>query len=285
MVSHRADFQQFLTTRRARLTPQDVGLSAAGTVRRVNGLRREEVAHLSGVSVNYYVRLERGHVSGVSDSVLHAIADALRLHDAERAHLFNLARAAAASSSSHTGSAAVAQGLRPDLRRILAAIDSLPAFVRNFRLDFLGANDLGRALHVHLFAATGGQPNGARFVFLDPRSRDYYLDWEESADDVVATLRAESMRSPRDQRLLDLVAELRSGSEDFASRWAAHNIRRQQSGTKWIRHPVVGDLKLTYEELELPSDFGLTLFIFLPRPGSTSSQALTALAQSCDGKF
>jgi transcriptional regulator with XRE-family HTH domain len=275
-VDNRNDVREFLASRRARLTPQQAGLPAYGGNRRVTGLRREEVALLAGVSVDYYTRLERGNLSGASDGVLEALARALQLDEAERTHLFDLARTAGATRGTRRRPAA--HRVRPGMQRVLDAITDTPAWIRNGRLDFLAANRLGHALYAPVFTSPARPANTGRFVFLDPRSPEFYRDWDIVAGDVVAVLRAEAGRNPYDHGLTDLVGELSTRSEDFRTRWATHNVRFHRSGSKRLHHPVVGDLDLTYEAMEFPSEPGLTLLVYLAEPASPTQDALTLLA-------
>ena len=268
------DIAEFLTSRRAKVTPEQVGLPTYGA-RRVKGLRREEVASLAGVSVEYYKRLERGNASGVSDSVLEALAGALQLDDAERAHLHDLARAVNPVAPKRRRSAQ--QRVRPVVQRIVDAM-STPAIVRNSRVDYLSANALGRALYAPLFDSREQPANSARFTFLDPAAHDFYVDWERTAKDLVAHLRSEAGRNPYDQGLSDLVGELSTRSHEFRAWWAAHNVRYHQTGTKRLHHPVVGELELAYEVMELPADDGLTISTYSAEPGSRSQEALDLLA-------
>jgi transcriptional regulator with XRE-family HTH domain len=268
------DIAEFLTSRRARVTPEQAGLPTWGP-RRVKGLRREEVASLAGVSVEYYKRLERGNASGVSDSVLEALAQALQLDDAERAHLFDLARAASPIAPKRRRGAQ--QRVRPAVLRILDSMTG-PAIVRNSRVDYLAANPLGRALYAPLFDSREQPPNSARFVFLDPAAQKFYVDWERNAKDLVAHLRSEAGRNPYDRGLSDLVGELSTRSHEFGTWWAAHNVRYHQTGTKRLRHPVVGELELDYEVMEISADDGLTISCYSAEPGSRSQQALDLLA-------
>jgi transcriptional regulator with XRE-family HTH domain len=280
-VDTRKDLREFLATRRARITPQQAGLPTYGGHRRVKGLRREELALLAGVSVEYYTRLERGNAHGVSDGVLEALVRALRLDEAERAHLYDLARA--------TGTTARArrrppqQRIRPGVQQLLDAMTGIPAFVQNGRLDVLAANPLARALYADLYegAGPGGggrSPNHARYTFLDPRAGDFYPDWTRTAADAVSLLRAEVGRSPGDRELTGLIGELTTRSERFSALWATHDVRWHTSGSKRFHHPVVGDLALAYEGLELAGDPGQTLITYTAEPGSASRQALTFLA-------
>jgi transcriptional regulator with XRE-family HTH domain len=275
-VDARGDIREFLTSRRARVTPAQVGLPAYGDHRRVPGLRREEVALLAGVSVDYYTRMERGNLSGVSDTVLEALARALTLDDAERSHLFDLARAAQPEPPARRRRP-TRQRIRPSVQRILDAMTAAPAFVRNGRLDIVAANELGYALY-SLHVAPGRPANTARFTFLDPRARDFYLDWDHVADEVVAILRSEAGRDPYDRGLTELVGELSTRSETFRTKWAAHNVRFHDTGLKRLHHPIVGDLELTYESMELSADHGLTMFAYTAEPGSSSAQNLDLLA-------
>jgi transcriptional regulator with XRE-family HTH domain len=270
------DIAEFLTSRRAKVTPGQVGLPTYGP-RRVAGLRREEVASLAGVSVEYYKRLERGNVSGVSDGVLEALARALQLDDAERAHLHDLARAAGRSGFDSPQRRSPAQRVRPVVMRILDSITA-PAIVRNSRVDYLAANPLGRALYAPLLEGREQPANSARFTFLDPVAQDFYADWERTAKDLVAHLRSEAGRNPYDRGLSDLVGELSTRSEAFRSWWAAHNVRYHRTGTKRLHHPVVGALELSYEVMELPADAGLTISVYSAEPGSRSQEALDLLA-------
>ncbi|MFI7383873.1 helix-turn-helix transcriptional regulator [Streptomyces sp. NPDC049813] len=282
--STRADeVREFLRTRRARMTPQRAGLPLVGGRRRVAGLRREEVALLAGMSVDYYIRLERGNLRGVSDSVLDSLSHALQFDDAERAHLYDLARAATASARQPR--AATGQP-RPVVLRVLDAMTDLPAYVRNGRFDIVAANPLGRALYAPVYDsplfARRGPVNTARFLFLDPGSADFWPDREKAAADSVAFLRTESGRSPRDKGLTDLIGELCAKSEEFARRWARHDVKFQRSGAKRLRHPLLGDLVLPYEAFDLPADPGLHLTVYSPEPGSPERGRLDLLADVAD---
>jgi transcriptional regulator with XRE-family HTH domain len=273
-LQHNNDIAEFLTTRRAKITPGQAGLPSYGA-RRVPGLRREEVASLAGVSVEYYKRLERGNVSGVSELVLEALAGALQLDEAERAHLFDLARAA--SPVAPKRARPIKHRIRPVVQRILDQIGA-PATVRNARLDYVGANPLGRALYAPLFDSREQPANSARFTFLDPAAVDFYPEWDRVATELVAHLRSEAGRNPYDRQLSDLVGELSTRSDEFRVRWAAHNVRFHRTGAKRIHHPVVGDLELSYETMELSADDGLSVAIFTAEPGSAAQHALDLLA-------
>jgi transcriptional regulator with XRE-family HTH domain len=275
-VDTRNEIREFLTSRRAKVTPEQAGLRTYGGTRRVPGLRREEVALLAGVSVDYYTRLERGNASGVSETVLEALTRAVQLDEAERAHLFDLARAA--HTTARTRRRPAPQRVRPSVQRLLDAMTGAPAFVRNGRMDILGANRLGYALYSEMYAGPRRPANTARFVFLDPRATSFYLDWEQVATDAVAILRSEAGRDPYDRALSDLVGELSTQSELFRTRWAAHDVRYHDSGVKRFHHPVVGDLTLSFETMTLTGDSGLTMFAYTAEQGSKSEEALNLLA-------
>jgi transcriptional regulator with XRE-family HTH domain len=267
--------REFLTSRRARVTPEMAGLPAFGGHRRVPGLRREEVALLAGVSVDYYNRLERGNLAGVSDSVLDAVARALQLDEAERAHLHDLALAASTTPTKRRRSSPVQ--IRPAVVRLVEAMTDVPAWVRNDRHDILIINRLGRALYAPVLRDTGRPANTARFVFLDPVAHDFFADWEKTASDCVAILRSAAGRNPYDRDLTDLVGELSTRSEEFRTRWAAHDVRFHRTGRKVLRHPVVGELDLEFEAMTLTSDPDLT-FVAYTAAGSASADALSMLA-------
>ncbi|MEU5655106.1 helix-turn-helix transcriptional regulator [Streptomyces sp. NPDC047737] len=272
----REEIKQFLTSRRAKITPEQAGLPTHGGKRRVVGLRRAEVATLAGVSVEYYTRLERGNAGGVSESVLEALARALRLDDAERTHLFHLARTA--GTARPTRRRAAPQRVRPAVQQLLDSMAETPAFVRNGRLDILSANRLGYALYSEVYVDPVRPANHARFIFLDPRSADFYLDWNSVAEDTVALLRAEAGRDPYDRGLTDLIGELSTRSEDFRVRWAAHDVRFHPNGIKRFHHPLVGDLLLHFEALELSGDTGQTIITHTAERNSPSDEALRVLA-------
>ncbi|MFF9126583.1 helix-turn-helix transcriptional regulator [Streptomyces sp. NPDC014889] len=279
-MDNREEVREFLTSRRAKITPNQAGLPS-GTRRRVPGLRRSEVAALADMSVEYYAKLERGNLTGVSPAVLEALARALRLDDAERAHLLHLAQAADGTDAltrprrRHTK-----DQWRPhrSLQWTLDAITAGPAFVRNGRMDILAANALARAFYTDVYAAPHNQANLARFNFLDPASRRFYPDWDQAADVAVAILRTEAGRNPHDKDLHDLVGELSTRSDDFRTRWGAHNVRHHGTGTKRFHHQTVGDLTLAYEGLEMAAEPGLTLTIYTAEPCSPSEEGLRLLA-------
>ncbi|GGK74389.1 helix-turn-helix transcriptional regulator [Mangrovihabitans endophyticus] len=270
------DVREFLASRRARITPEQAGLPSFGGTRRVAGLRRAEVAMLAGVSPDYYTRLERGNLAGVSDTVLDAIARALQLDDAERSHLYDLARAANTRPRARRRPAK--QQVRPGVQSLLDAMTDAPAFVRNGRLDILAANRLGEALYAPAFGTPHRPVNLARFCFLDTGAEDFYPGWEEAANTTVALLRTEAGRDPYDRALTDLVGELATRSDDFRTRWAAHNVRLHHTGVKHFQHPVVGRLDLAFEAMPLPADPGLTLTAYSAQADTPSHDALRVLA-------
>lgn len=281
----KAEVSQFLATRRARITPDKAGLPAYGGNRRVPVLRREEVAMLAGVSVDYYTRLERGNLAGASEEVLESLCEALQLDEAERGHLFDLARAANASGAARSRARrSPAPTLRPTVQRILDAMPDTPAFVRNGRLDVLGANLLGRALYSPMYDSPeriANRPvNTARFHFLDPNAAQAF--WGDQAQrmahDAVAILRAEAGRNPYDKHLTALVGELSTRSEQFRQLWASHDVRYHRSGTKTFYHPGVGALTLDFEALILPVDPGLQLNVYTAAPNSPAADGLKLLA-------
>ncbi|GAA3715377.1 helix-turn-helix transcriptional regulator [Microlunatus aurantiacus] len=276
-MDNQAEVREFLSSRRAKVTPESAGVISFGA-RRVPGLRRAEVAQLAGVSVEYYTRLERGNLAGVSEAVLEGLVSALRLDESERAYLFDLARAASAPATPRRPRRAAE--LRPSIQRLLDAMTGLPAFVRNGRLDVLAVNAMGRALYSQAYEGhRGAQPlNLARFVFLDPRAHLLHPNWSESASTSVSILRTEAGRNPYDKGLTDLVGELSTRSEEFRTRWAAHDVRLHRSGTKHFRHPAVGDLELSFDALELPGEVGLTLTAYSAEPGTPAADNLALLA-------
>ncbi len=272
----RSDIRQFLTTRRAKITPEQAGLPAYGRRRRVSGLRREEVALLAGISIEYYTRLERGNARGVSDSVLDALARALQLDDVERTHLIDLVRTANATRPARRRP--TREQVRPSVQRILDTMTGTAAFVRNARLDILSANQLGYALYSPVFLDPVRPANLARFIFLDRHAAEFYGDWDGIAHAAVGSLRADAGHNPYDRQLSDLVGELSTRSKEFAARWAAHNVKHYRSGEQPFHHPIVGDLTLNYDALEIPADPGQTIVAYTAQPHSPSQQALNLLA-------
>ena len=273
-MEDRDGIREFLASRRAKITPEQAGLPVYGTNRRVEGLRREEVALLAGISVEYYTRLERGNTNGVSDDVLEGIARALQLDEAERAHLFDLVRATLTRAPRRRPTQ---ERVRPGVQQILDSITA-PAYVRNERLDILAANRLGEALYSPVFDLSSRPINSARFLFLSPKASEFFVDWDTIAHDAVAILRSAAGRDPYDKRLTDLIGELSTRSDEFRVRWAAHNVKFHRTGTKRFHHPVVGEVTLNFEALELAADPGQRLNVYTAEPGSPSHDALDLLA-------
>jgi transcriptional regulator with XRE-family HTH domain len=271
------EVREFLTTRRAKISPARAGIPTAGQ-RRVPGLRRSEVAALSGVSVEYYAKLERGALSGVSPGVLDAIARALQLDDAERAHLLRLAHEADGSNALLRPRRRPKQWtVRPSLQWALDAITA-PAILVNNRQDLLAANHLGRAMYSDVYTDPGRLPNFGRFTFLDSAARRFFPDWNLAADMTVANLRTAAGKDPHDKGLHDLVGELSTRSDDFRRRWGAHNVRTHGTGVKQFHHHVVGDLELAYESMDLRAEPDLTVTMYAAEPDSPTAQALILLA-------
>jgi transcriptional regulator with XRE-family HTH domain len=275
----RADIRNFLSTRRARVTPESAGLPAyGGDRRRVPGLRREEVALIAGVSPQYYIRLERGDAAGVSDSVVDGIANALQLDDVEQAHLLDLIRTASSPRQARRRRQPPAQRVRPTVQRLVDAMHLTPAMVLNGRLDVLTTNTLGHAVFAPAFDDPKGTPNMARFVFLDPRARTFFREWGKVAGDTVAILRAEAGRDPHDRAMSDLIGQLATRSDEFRVRWAAHDVAIHATGVKLLHHPFVGDLDLPFESLPLAAGSSSNLVAYAPEPDSAAHDALTLLA-------
>jgi transcriptional regulator with XRE-family HTH domain len=273
----RTEIREFLSSRRARIAPEKAGLPAYGGNRRVKGLRREEVALLAGVSVDYYVRMERGGLAGASDGVLDALASALQLDEAERDHLFHLARRSRTPGGPHRRGPAVT--VRSTLQQVLDAISHAPAWIGNGRYDVLATNRLARALYAPVLADPRRPANTARFVYLSPEAaRDFFVDYDRIAIDVAAKLRMEAGRDPHDEELIALVGELSSRSELFRQRWASQDVRLHRSGRKRLCHPVVGRLDLDVESLELPAEPGLHLNVYTAAAGTPAADGLTLLA-------
>lgn len=269
------DVQQFLTALRARITPEKAGLTTFGGERRVPGLRREEVAQLAGVSTAYYTRMERGNLSGVSESVLHALVRALELDEAESSHLFDLARVA--SGPRRTARTRPETRISPLVAQLLDTMRDVPAVAMNRVTNVAGSNALGRALFPDLFPVDTAPLNSARYLFLDPRSQDFYMDWEISAREAVSALRLMAGQDPSDRALMSLVGELATRSADFRTWWGGHTVRTHVTGTKRINHPVVGEMILSYETLALPSNSGVVIATYLAEPGTRSADALDLL--------
>lgn len=276
------DISEFLTSRRAKLTPADIGLPDFGGRRRVPGLRREEVALVAGVSSEYYKRLERGNALGVSEAVVDGISRALQLDEAEHAHLNDLIRAANAGVSPQRRRPSRKSQLTPSMQQTIDAMSTVPVFMQNGRLDAVAVNRLGRALFSEMLDDAGPPANAARFIFLDPRAQTFYRDWDGQTRQIVAILRAEAGRSPYDRPLSDLVGELSTRSDLFRQLWGAHDVREHRTGLKNVHHPVVGDLDLTFQVMDLAADRGLQMIIFSAEPGSATQERLQLLANMAE---
>ncbi|MBO1336607.1 helix-turn-helix domain-containing protein [Streptomyces sp. VRA16 Mangrove soil] len=273
----------FLRSRRARIQPEEVGLPGHGR-RRVPGLRREEVAQLAGVSVDYYIRLEQGRGSGgtsrtnsggVSDAVLDAVARVLRLDETEQAYLRSVARPA--RTRRRTDGAGPGQRVRPGLRLLLDTIEKAPAFVLGRRMDVLAWNALGDAV-VGFSAMAPEERNMPRQVFLNPAARELYPEWRAVAAETVAHLRLDAGLHPRDPQLAVLVGELSLGSEEFRRLWADHQVKEKTHGAKRLLHPVVGELVMPYETLSVSGEQDQVLVVYTPQPGSPTEERLRVLA-------
>nr|WP_033342151.1 helix-turn-helix transcriptional regulator [Catenuloplanes japonicus] len=277
-MDNRDEIRAFLTSRRAKISPEQAGIPGYGS-RRVAGLRRGEVAALAGVSVEYYTRLERGNLAGASDSVLDALAGALQLDDLETAHLHRLARAAGPQTVRARTHPRTTPEIRPAIRRLLDSLDGVPAFVRNHRFDTLATNALGRALYAPMFDAQSVQPvNSMRFTFLDPHAQAFYPDWAKTARSAVGALRIAAAAHPHDRQLMNLIGELSMRSDAFRGWWAAQDVFVHRHGVKRFHHPAVGELELAYEGLELPGDEVLTVVTYSAEPGTPSGDGLRLLA-------
>ena len=276
-MDNQAEVREFLATRRAKISPQQAGVPLYGQRRRVPGLRREEVANLAGLSVDYYTRLEKGNLRSASDSVLESIAKALQLDDAERAHLLDLAHAARDGAKPSRRRPPAPQ-VRPSIQWMLDSMTTSAAFVRNGRLDIVALNALCRAFYAPVLAETTQPVNLARYCFFNPTARDFYPDWDGAADTTVSLLRTEAGRDPHNRALTDLVGELATRSDEFRTRWAAHDVRLHHTGSKQFEHPVVGGLTVSFDAMELPADPGLTLTVYAAEPGSATQEKLAMLA-------
>lgn len=272
----RAQIRDFLSTRRARITPEQAGLPAYGGTRRVKGLRREEVAMLAGVSVDYYVRMERGNLAGASERVLEALAGALQLDEAEHTHLLALAKECGAGT---TRRRPAPRTVRPAVQQVLDAMTDAPAWVRNGRHDIVAMNQLARALYSPVLADPERPANTTRFVYLHrDAAEEFFVDYDKIANDAAAMLRLEAGKNPQDKALIELVGRLSTSSDLFRQRWASHDVQFHRSGRKRLRHPVVGQLDLDFESMDLASAPGLHLNVYTAPAGTPSADALRLLA-------
>ena len=270
------EVRDFLSTRRARITPEAAGLPNFAAHRRVPGLRREEVAMLAGVSVEYYTKLERGNLSGASESVLNSLAGALQLTREERDYFFLLAKSTSPSRAARRSPNV--ESLRANLQHTIDLMTGIPVYVRNSKLDILGLNALGKAVFPWAVSSDGKPRNTARFVFLNDEARNFFPDWQKSAEDAVSILRMAAVKDPYDRALTDLIGELSTRSEDFRQMWARHNIGRNQIGQKHFFHPIVGALTFNYEALSAFEDPDLVMLVYTPAAGSPEVDKLLQLS-------
>ena len=282
MMAKNDDVREFLVTRRAKITPDMVGIPRGAGRRRVPGLRREEVAMLSGVSTDYYTRIEKGHLSGVSDEVLDALARTLKLDDAETAYLYNLARAAHRPARARRQPRAT-PSVPQQIQLLIDSMSTSPVIALSQRLDVLTANALGRALFDVVYASPtrrsiASAPNMASFVFLDPAAADFYEDLDDAAATCVKILRAQAGATPHDKQLIQLIGELSTRSENFGERWATHDVGSHRSGKKTLHHHEVGELILGFEELTLDSTPSITLSTYVAEPSTPTAERLQLLA-------
>ncbi|MFC3997790.1 helix-turn-helix transcriptional regulator [Nocardiopsis sediminis] len=284
MMHSEAELSLFLKARRAALDPEQVaGLPRTLNRRRVRGLRREEVAQLAGVSVDYYTRIEQGRGGAVSAEVLGALSDALRLSDTERTYLRNLAgrntrRSGASSADGVCAPPAMPrQRVRPELRTLLTAMERVPALIMGRALDLLAWNEPLARLWPGLELLGDDDLNLARLLFLDPQAAALHIDLDAMRREVVAKLRADSGADPDEPRLCGVVQDLRDGSPAFRGLWEEREVREQPHGIHRLRHPVAGELTLYFEKMPLPADPGQTLLTYAAEPGSPSEERLRLL--------
>jgi transcriptional regulator with XRE-family HTH domain len=274
-MDSRSEISSFLSSRRAKLTPEQAGVPLFSGTRRVPGLRREEVAHLAGVSVDYYARLERGKISGASREVIEAIARALQLDEDERDHLFDLARISERRTPRRQPSNRTT--VRAGIQRVLDSIET-PAFVQNARLDRLASNRIGRALYSLPADGSRDRFNYAHYLFLDSRARQFHRDFDIAKHNVVSLLHAATAKDPYDKELIEIIGTLSTQSEEFRSLWASPDVFRYRSGAKMLTHSTVGDLEFGYESFDLSTDPGLVMLVYTVEPGSPTAEAMGLLA-------
>jgi transcriptional regulator with XRE-family HTH domain len=268
-----AEFGKFLKAMRSRLTPENAGIVSGSGGRRVPGLRREEIARLADVSTDYYTRLEQGRNIHPSRAVLDSVARALHLDPGEQAHMTDLLENCAKSQ----GSPVPAQGVRPALRQLLDAVGNVPALVLGRRTEVLAGNRLAFLLLADFPALPVAERNLTRWIILDPRARELFRDWPTVASETVGSLRTDIGRHPNDAKANQLVGELAVHSEHFRQWWAGHRVATASAGSVRLRHTIVGDLDLNFEDLALPDDPDQVLRMFSAKPGSPSADSLTLL--------
>lgn len=283
MTPKNDEAREFLASRRAKITPEMAGLPRGSGIRRVAGLRREEVAILAGVSVDYYTRIEKGDLSGVSDEILDAVAGALQLSDDETGYLYDLARMARRPERSHARARQSPARVPQSIRLLIDSMSASPVIAMSRRLDIVAANPLGRALYDVAFdsptrRSSTAPPNLASFTFLDPAAPEFFDDRDGAAATCVRILRAQAGATPKDRQLTQLVGELCTRSEDFAARWSAHDVGRHRSGTKILHHHEVGRLELVFEDLTVESAPSLILSAYIAEPSSPTAERLELLA-------
>ncbi len=271
-MDRRAEFASFLRSRRARLQPDAVGIPSSTNRRRTPGLRREEIAHLAGVSVDYYARLEQGRNIQPSPTVLEALSRALRLDQDEYRHLVALAEQGPLPIRRSP------ERVRPGVLRLVETLDQVPAFVLGRRMDVLAWNSMAATLICDFGAVPMSRRNMLWLLFLDPRVKALHVDWSKIARESIAYLRATSGRHPGDPMIAELVGELSAKSGEFREWWSSHDVREKSHGPKNLRHPEVGALHLYYEALQLPDGQDQTLITYTAKAGSASQARLDLLA-------
>ncbi len=282
-MSSATDLRDFLKARRSRLTPEDIGLPTDGGLRRVAGLRREEVAQAAAISVDYYTRMEQGRVSAVSTEILESLARALRLDEEETRHLHRLVGAPSRSGHRRSADQERKQIVRPALRSLLDSLTGQPALLMGRAMSVLALNRAAAALLGDFGDLPPTDRNIAKATFLDRNSRDLYANWEECARENVGHLRLEAGRYPADPLLTSVVGELAVKSPEFCSLWADNRMWGNASGTKDFHHPVVGDMRLSCETLRVAGDPRQTLVVYSAKPGSASADALRLLLDWTSG--
>lgn len=272
-----AEISAFLRSRRARLSPPELGLPFDGRVRRVPGLRREEVARAANMSADYYMRIEQGRSGAVSPEIVESIVTALHLDAVERDHLFNLFGSGTAAIHSIRQEP---QRVRAGLYDLLAVMDSVPAIILGRRTDVLASNRLARALMTDFEGQLATQRNLARFILLDPRARELYRDWEQVSEQTSAMLHLDVGRFPDDRLLADLIDDLMTGCPEFAQFWAKQEVHEKDQGEIRFNHPVVGQIELHYQTLLVPGEAEQSICTYYGAPGSASEAALKRLAEA-----
>ncbi|MFD8422710.1 helix-turn-helix domain-containing protein [Streptomyces sp. NPDC059466] len=280
---HSAELSDFLRSRRAALTPQEVGLPWPSGARRVKGLRREELALLAGVSADYYTRLEQGRARNVSAQVLSAVADALRLTGLERRHLFSMAQPGLVPDGPNRPPTSRVLKARPAVRMMMEALDPTPVVLHGPRLEVIASNRMGKVLIDDFDAMPAAERNLVRWMFLNPRARTVYPDWAEIGAQMVAVLRVAAGEEP-DPALAELVGELTARSDAFSRAWAEYGVFQHTHGRKRFHHEAVGIMTVNYESLALPDDPGLSLLVYTADSGSPSEEKLRILSSWAAGR-